>query len=264
MGLERVVGVGYSPTAPTEKYTIMKRAGYAPAGGMPMFVYCHSARGDAREVFGYLAPYVPGGTTGQGVFEAIALAGYMVIAADLGGEKWANNAVIGDGAVPNTNSGLFRELATFGVANGGRTGGLQVGGGSMGGGTALALAFAQPALVKSATIFSPATSWADLYTRLGGIDAAAMDASYPPAYNDATHGLTHSPEHFGSSNGCPIQWFSSPDDNTCIWSKDQATRALFGSRVEHHQTAGDHGTAQQWDAVSIPTVLGFLDSHKND
>lgn len=246
-------GAGYSPTAPTEKMLVVRKSNYNPVGGMPIIVYCHSANGTAAEPLQYVTPLHANGMTMDRLMRELAESGYMVIAPDLGLKLWGND----------TQLARLTEAITYAQANGGRAGAVQLIGFSMGGGVAQAYAYNNPASVKSLCVFAPVTSLQDFVTNNRAGQASSVNAAYGGAYNDATHGLTHSPEKFASSSAGPhVDMWYSVEDTTCVIAKANATITAYGSRCTPHLITGEHGSLEQFDGILISDVLKALDTYK--
>lgn len=252
MSVTCLLTTGYSATAPTEKVLVMRKSGYNPAGGLPIALYCHSAGQDATEPLRpVLPPYTPNSTTTDRLIRAVAEAGYLVVAADLGLKLWGDD----------TQLSRVTEAVAYARSVGGRSGPLQILGFSMGGMCAFAWTRANPSEVASICAFVPAVDLNDFVVNNRAGQAASVNSAFGGAYNDAVHGPTHSPVQFASQIPCPVDLWHSPDDNTCVDSTELAMIAGL-PHVTPHQISGDHGSALQFDGISISTTVNALDAHR--
>lgn len=221
----------YAPSAPTE-WDVQFFRGETPNG----ILFFHGSGNTATTTF-----------TVTETYDLCAQLGRIghVLAGDFALQSWGNNA-----GIARTVDGTDCLDAIDGIS-----GPFVFVAGSMGNAIAMAAALAHPTLCAGIAGIIPLTDIADI--RLRGA-AASVDAAYPPAYNDATDGPTHSPVRFATALPAelPIHLWSSSDDPLC----PPATAHAFVD--QRYQTGftdlGPLGHTNAALAAATPDVVEFV------
>lgn len=220
------LGVGYSTTAPTERqYVASTYHGWR--GELPPLIYCHGS-GDTAET-------VPG-KSGQAVLLAALAQRYTVVAADLGLQVWGND----------THIARVADAVAY-AASLGATGKVTIVTASMGTLGGLGYLLRNPGNVRAAGCVIPALDLEQLLS----VAASEINAAYPPAYDDAVNGPTHSPVKYAASlpTTVPIHLLTSSTDAIVLPS---TADAFMAARPATKRT--DIGTAGHSEASILAAV----------
>lgn len=232
-----VLGQGYAPAAPTEwQYAVGTLRSWS--GLTPALVYCH---GSGDSTLTALAK------TGQRpLIDALAQR-YAVVAADLGLQAWGND----------THVERIADAVTFIQASTGATSRVVLVAGSMGALGALGYARLHPEKVRAVAAIIPALDLADLMLRGAAGD---IDAAYGGAYDDATHGPTHSPVKYAGQldPSLRVHLWTCNDDTICTPPTADAFVAARPQTIRTNLGALGHSEAAVTAAQA--SVLGWLAS----
>lgn len=196
------LATGYSTANVDEKFWFSATAdGWL--GAKPPLIYCHGSGHDAVTILS--------GSGQRPLLDALAQH-YSVIAADLGLQAWGND----------THVTRIAEAVNYLATTWGIHGRVTLVAGSMGNLGALGYARAHPENVRAVAGIIPALDLADLMLRGAASD---INAAYPPSYNDATMGPTHSPVQYADEldPDLNIHLWTASNDTICV----PATAAAF-------------------------------------
>lgn len=231
-------GSGYSESAPNENFYITGTV-RSWRGDNPPLVYLHGSGNNASTMTT---------TAGQYALLRALSQRFLVIAADLGGEAWGN-----DTHMNRINDAIFYMRTRFGYG----AEPVAFCAGSMGTLGALNYLRANPSQVKGVAAIIPALDLADLMLRGA---AAGINAAYPPAYNDATMGPTHSPVKYAASlpsqTSKPIKLWTSSNDAITVPATADAFVAARPSTPRVNLGALGHTDAAV--AAAVDSVMDFL------
>lgn len=189
---------------------------FTPANpGKPPLIWCHGNYGTAQADYSAYSTEL-----------RLLAQRYTVIAADLGFNTFGNDTGV-------TRVG---QAVAYLAASWASSGPVVLVGASMGAAVALNYAVRFPANVAACALIIPALS---LLVDPSHPAADEIDAAYPPAYNDATNGPTHSPIQFAGNlpTDMPIHLWTSSDDPTVppatadafVAARPQTGRTVFGA-----------------------------------
>lgn len=230
-----ILGQGYSPAAPTEWHYLAATV-RGQRGERPGIVYCHGSGDNARTILSKAGQ--------RPLIDALAQR-YAVVAADLGLQAWGN-----DTHVQRIGEAITHLRATWGV-----TGPVILVAGSMGNLGALGYARLHPENVRAIAGIIPALDLADLMLRGA---AADINAAYPPAYNDAAMGPTHSPVKYAATLDAdlPIRLWTTSNDPICV---PATATAFVTARPQTVRTdLGALGHTEAAVAAAQASVLAWL------
>jgi pimeloyl-ACP methyl ester carboxylesterase len=209
------------------------------AGDQPNgVIYCHGGNDLAASVMTEVAQ--------RDIVTAVARHA-TVHAGDLGGNTFGNN----------TGLARVEEAVAYLRAEWGQDGPLGFIGGSMGFITSTVYALNHPEDVLFIAGIIPGIDLADLYIR--GY-AGMIDAAYPPAYNDATDGPTHSPIQFVDdlSDELPIHLWTASDDLEAV---PATADAFVAARPQTGRTdLGALGHTDAAVAAAVSDVVAWAQS----
>lgn len=195
LALRTILGTGYSATAPTEMHYLAATI-RGQRGEKRGLIYCHGS-GDTAES-------ITAKTGQRPLLDALAQE-YAVIGADLGLQAWGND----------THVARIIEARDYLSSQFGTSGKVLLVGVSMGMLGALGYARLYPGNVQAVVGIIGAMDLADLLLRGA---ATSINAAYPPAYDDATDGPTHSPVKYAASldASLPIRLYTASNDPTVV------------------------------------------------
>lgn len=167
----------------------------------------------------------------------------VVIAADFGLQAWGNDTAIARAV----------QAMNYGEANLGVVGPWTFITGSMGNANGCATALAYPTRVKAIAGIIPLTDIADVMLRGA---AASVNAAYPPAYDDAINGPTHSPIHFAEEldPDMPMHFWTASNDPIVV---PATSDAFIAARPQTGRT--DVGPLGHSDAAVVAAASGVVD-----
>lgn len=171
--IRRAFAAGYAASVPAEQVYV---AGRHPWAGRPPLILCHGATDNAASI---------ATVAGFNALVTALAADHLVVAADLAGNAFGNatsDARITDAITYARSLGAVGKPRLIGI--------------SMGAAAALNYARPRASEVVAVAGIIPALDLADLKTNRGM--GALIDAAYPPAYDDATHGPTRSPVRYAA------------------------------------------------------------------
>lgn len=236
LALRTIFGEGYSPTAPTEKQWDLGTI-RAARGDKPPMIYCHGSGDTATTIQA---------KTGQLALLRALAQDYMICAADLGLQAWGN-----DTHVARIGEAIDHLEATYGTS-----GPVTLVTGSMGNLGGMGYARLYPENVTAIAAIIPATDLANLYAN--PLITADMNLAYPPAYDNATMGPTHSPVMYASTMDpdLPIHLFTASNDTITVPS---TAAAFVAARPQTERTdLGALGHSEAAVTASVPLVVEWL------
>lgn len=234
---------GYSPAAPTENvFVISNRQGLSKK--LPPLVYCHGS-GDTSQTI-----YNPYGKLGQFTMLRALARRYVVVAADLGGQVWGNDTHI------SRVSDAVEYAASLTNHSGDK---VTLVGASMGNLGALGWARTHQSDIAAYVGVIPALDLAQLLP----FAPAEINGAYGGAYNDATHGSTHSPVKYANQFkvSLPMTLYTASNDNICL--PYTATQFVQRRPDTNRVDLGPLGHTENAILHAIDPILEFLgDSRK--
>lgn len=215
--------------------------------GRPGIVYAHGATGTMAQLRSTVT-----NRADHLLVNELALAGFVVLVAELGGDTYCNDTAIA--RIETARTYLTTTLQCPGPKIG-------LVGGSMGAGNSLAYLKAHPDKVLFAGVQIPFLDIADVRdnNRLGL--ASAINAAYGGTYDDVVHGPDHSPVRFAASlpnqATVPIRMWTSSDDPACIPSTADEFMSLRPSTVRTNLGAVGHAPSSYGALATRQQIVDF-------
>lgn len=233
-------GIGYSGAAPTEKLRYIRPLAWHPDGTKRGVIFCRHAGGNADSLFT--------ATVYLSIAQALAEAGYVTLAVDLGGDLWGNDT--STAAAGRMADGFTYLTSTLGCKSD-KCGLLAV---SEGASDALNWALANGAgKVAAVAGLIPAVDVQSVYDVNPGLKTS-IDTAYGGAAAWTAAQPTHNPAARASSyTGLPIKLWYSTDDPTVLPATVTTFAAASGAATQSigAQTHAATGT----DPLEVLTFL---------